>query len=299
MRSRLLPLLVLLALVAPACSAFGEAPAATVDGNEITVSSLDQEVQTIRGNDAYKKALEQSYGAPSDGAAGEGTFNSAFVAQVLSLRVWYQLLERDLNKRGVEIGDDLRLQAQKEVEQQFASLDPDPNDDTNPVLEAFPKAYRERLVHQRAVVDAIDNEVTTGIGNDPKAFYDANPDEFAEICVSHVLVGLQGGRTPAEAKSKARDLYDRIEAGEDFEDIAANESDDPAAAADRGALGCGSRQSLQFDPVFEDAAFSLKKGVVSEPVQTQFGSHLIKVTKRTVPKFSDVESQAPDVMRAA
>src|SRR5687768_13924829 len=124
MRTRLLPLLVLLALVAPACSAFGEAPAATVGGIEITVESLDQEIETIRGNDAYRQALEQSYGAPTDGSAGEGTFDAAFVAQVLSLRVWYQMIERDLTSRGVRVDDEAIAQATSEVEQQFASLDP-------------------------------------------------------------------------------------------------------------------------------------------------------------------------------
>jgi parvulin-like peptidyl-prolyl isomerase len=218
---------------------------------------------------------------------------------VLSLRVWYQMIERDLAERGVTITDDVLSQARQEVEQQFASLDPDPGDDENPVLESFPRSYLERLVHQRALVDMVDAEITDEIGDDPEAFYDENPDEFAEICLSHALVGVQNGRTPDEAQAEAQDLYDRIQAGEDFEDIASTESDDAAAAADKGSLGCGSRFSLQFDPVFEEAAFALEKGEVSEPVQTQFGSHLILVTKRTVPDFDEVEDQVPNVMQAA
>ena len=299
MRTRLLPLFVLVALVAPACSALGEAPAATVGGTEITVESLDQEIETIRGNDAYRQALEQSYGAPTDGSAGEGTFDAAFVAQVLSLRVWYQMIERDLDKRGVQVDDEAIAQATEEVEQQFASLDPDPGDDENPVLEEFPRAYFNRLVRQRALVDLVDREITDDIGDDPEAFYDENEDEFAEICLSHALVGVQSGRTPDEAQSEAQELYDRIQAGEDFEDIAANESDDSTAAADRGSLGCGSRLTLQFDPVFEEAAFALERGVVSEPVQTQFGSHLILVTRRTIPDFDEVEDQVQAVMQQA
>ena len=299
MRRRSLPLLVLLALVAPACSAFGEAPAATVGGTEITVASIDEEIETIRGNDAYRQALEQSYGAPTDGSAGEGTFDAAFVAQVLSLRVWYQMLEEDLADRGVRVTDDALEQATEEVEQQFASLDDDPSDDENPVLEAFPRAYFDRLVHQRALVNLIDREITEEIGDDPEAFFEDNPDDFVEICLSHALVGLQTGRTPEEAQAEAQDLYDRIQEGEDFEDIATNESDDTVAASDGGSLGCGSRFSLQFDPVFEEAAFSLEPDEVSEPVQTQFGSHLILVTERTVPDYEDVEDQVENVMLSA
>ena len=297
MRSRLLPLLALFALVAPACSAFGEAPAATVGGTEITVESIDEEIETIRGNDAYRQALEQSYGAPTDGSAGEGTFDAAFVAQVLSLRVWYEMIERDLSERGVRITEDHLGQARDEVEQQFASLDPDPGDDENPVLDAFPRSYLDRLVRQRALVNMVDAEITEEIGDDEEAFFDENPEEFVEICLSHALVGLQSGRTPAEAEAEAQDLYDRIQAGEDFEDIATNESDDATAAAQRGSLGCGSRLTLQFDPVFEEAAFALERGEVSEPVQTQFGSHLILVTRRSQPDYDDVEDQVSTVMQ--
>ena len=296
---RLLPLVTLLALVAPACSAFGEAPAATVDGAEITVESIDEEIETIRSNDAYRQALEQSYGAPTDGSAGEGTFDAAFVAQVLSLRVWYQMIERDLTESGVEITDDSLTQARQAVEEQFASLDPDPGDDENPVLESFPRSYLDRLVRQRALVELVDAQITEEIGDDEEAFYEENTDEFAEICLSHALVGVQSGRTPAEAESEAQDLYERIQDGEDFEDIATNDSDDATAAADAGSLGCGSRLTLQFDPVFEEAAFSLERGKVSEPVQTQFGSHLILVTKRTIPDFDEVEDQVSTVMQSA
>lgn len=297
-RVRLAPLLVL-ALVASACSAFGEAPAATVGGTEITVASIDEEIETIRGNDAYRQALEQSYGAPTDGSAGEGTFDAAFVAQVLSLRVWYQMLEEDLGDRGVRVTDDALAQASGEVEQQFASLDPDPSDEENPVLDEFPRSYFDRLVRQRALVNLVDREITEEIGDDPEAFFEDNPDEFTEICLSHALVTVQSGRTPDEAQAEAQDLYDRIQSGEDFEDIAANESDDSVAAADGGSLGCGSRFSLQFDPVFEEAAFALERGEVSEPVQTQFGSHLILVTRRSVPEYEDVEHLVENVMLSA
>jgi foldase protein PrsA len=299
MRRRALPLLLALAVLAPACSTFGEAPAATVAGTEISVKSIESEIKTIQTNKQYRDVLEQSYGAPTEGAGGKGTFDAAFVAQVLSLRVWYQMIEEDLKHRDVPITDDVMQTATQAVEQQFASLDPDPSDDANPVLDGFPKDYRKQLIHQRALVETIDGEISKEIGTDERQFYDDNKDEFAEICLSHVLVGVQSGRTPEEAQRDAQRLYDRIQKGEDFEDIATNESDDTTAAANAGDLGCGSRLSLQFDPVFEKAAFALKKGVVSKPVQTQFGSHLILVRSRTIPKYDEVADQVQSVMQEA
>src|SRR3954470_12633097 len=96
---RLAPLLVLLAVVASACGST-EARAATVDGKDISSSSLQDELKAIKANTAYRKALEKpeaqgGYGF-SIGGAGKGTFNNEFAAQTLTLRVYSDLIERDL-----------------------------------------------------------------------------------------------------------------------------------------------------------------------------------------------------------
>jgi len=291
MRRLLLPLIAL-ALAGTACSALGTAPAATVGDVEISTASVEDEIEAIRGNDQYRDILEQTYGVPSEGAAGEGTFDAAFVANILQLRVWYQALENELDSRDLlPIPDDVLESSEAEVEQQFDSLDPD-------AFRRFPATYREQLVEQRALVNYVEQLFTEEIGEDPEKFYEENPDAFVEVCVSHVLVGLQGGRTPAEAQAEARALQERIEAGEDFDAVATEESEDPGSAAQGGELGCGSRTSLQFDPTFEAAAFALDEGEMSDPVSTQFGSHLILVTERTVPDFEDVEATIESVMSA-
>jgi parvulin-like peptidyl-prolyl isomerase len=290
---RSLVLLVALLLATSACSAFGTAPAATVDGFEISAKSIDDEMTTIRANDAYRQVLEQSYGAPTLGSAGKGTFDAAFVAQVLSLRVWYRMIERDLERRGVRISEEILQQAESEMAGQFQQLGSD-------VFDKFPKEYRDRLVRQRALVATVDREITDDIGTDERAFYNGNKDEFAEICLSHALVGVQDGTTPEQAQAKAQELYDAIAAGDKtFDEVATKESDDPGAAQGGGSLGCGSKLTLQFDPTFETAAFALKAGVVSEPVQTQFGSHLILVTERSIPTYAEVQDQVTSVMQSA
>ena len=203
---RLLASLVALVLLGSACSTFGTAPAATVDGHEISASSITDEVKTIRDNNAYRRVLEQSYGAPTLGTGGNGTFDAAFVAQVLSLRVWYAAIENDVEARGLKVTSALLRQSQQALESQFQQLGPK-------VFASFPKEYRERLVRQRALVALVDEDISRKIGTDERAFYDANRDEFAEICVSHALVGVQNGTTPEAARAKAQKLYDEIKAG--------------------------------------------------------------------------------------
>jgi len=288
---RLPVLLVALVLAGSACSTFGTAPAATVDGTKISAKALTDEVKTIRSNANYQRVLEQSYGAPTLGTGGKGTFDAAFVAQVLSLRVWYAAIENDLKARGLKVTPEVLQEAATAMEGQFQQLGPK-------VFSSFPKPYRDRLVRQRALITIVDEDITKQIGTDERAFYRANRNEFAEICVSHALVGVQGGATPEQAQAKAKKLYDAIKSGKrTFEDVATHSSDDPGAAQSAGALGCGSKLSLQFDPTFETAAFALKKGVVSEPVQTQFGSHLILVTSRKIPTYSEVAEQVQTVMQ--
>ena len=89
-----------------------------------------------------------------------------------------------------------------------------------------------------------------------------------EVRASHILV-------PTE--QEARDLKARIENGEDFGAIAKANSQCPSgqSGGDLGFFGKG-----MMVPEFETAAFSAGVGEVSEPVKTQFGYHLIKVTEQ-------------------
>ena len=87
-----------------------------------------------------------------------------------------------------------------------------------------------------------------------------------EVKASHILVA-----TEDEAKS----LFNEIKNGKDFAEAAREFSKCPSGQAG-GDLGFFPR-GVMVKP-FEDAAFSLKEGELSEPVQTQFGWHLILVT---------------------
>jgi parvulin-like peptidyl-prolyl isomerase len=294
---KLLLCLVALVLVAPACSVFGTPPAATVDGYEITADALEAEFDAIRGNDAFAASIGQVYGFPAGNESQvDDAFDSALVANILSLRVWFRLLVEHVDEaEGLqEALDEATAQVEESLPGEFDS------NFGEGTFEAFPEHFQDEIVLQFALPQALQAWSADQIGEDPEAYFDAHPEAFEEICVEHVLVGAQGGRTPAETQQAASALLDRIEDGEDFTAIATDESDDPAAAAEGGALGCGSRALLQFDPTFEAAAFALDEGEISEPVATQFGSHLIRVTERTTPSsFDDVADSAAQVMSNA
>jgi peptidyl-prolyl cis-trans isomerase C len=117
-----------------------------------------------------------------------------------------------------------------------------------------------------------------------KAYYDKNPDLFKspeQIKARHILIQVPK-EAPDEEKKKLKEKADevlkKIKAGEDFTKLAADFSDDPGTKSKGGELGFFSKGSMV--PAFEQAAFALKPGEVSEVVETDFGFHVIKVDEK-------------------
>jgi peptidyl-prolyl cis-trans isomerase NIMA-interacting 1 len=104
------------------------------------------------------------------------------------------------------------------------------------------------------------------------------------VSASHILVAYKGSRRAAptitrtkdEAKKRAEQLLARARKGDDFGQLARENSDDPTAKARSGDLGSFDRSMMVKE--FSDAAFSLKPGQVSAVVETDFGFHIIKRT---------------------
>lgn len=89
-----------------------------------------------------------------------------------------------------------------------------------------------------------------------------------EVRASHILVAN---------KMEAEKLVGQLNSGSKFEDLAKKHSTCPSgkSGGDLGYFGRG-----RMVKAFEDAAFTLDKGAVSQPIETQFGYHIIKVTDK-------------------
>ena len=107
------------------------------------------------------------------------------------------------------------------------------------------------------------------------------PEE--EVRARHILV---------EKEDEAKAALARVRQGEDFAKVAAELSRDPGSGKDGGDLGYFTQDRMV--PQFGAVAFQLKAGDVSEPVQTQFGWHVIKVEdkrSKPLPKFEEVKGE--------
>ncbi|SHF11967.1 peptidyl-prolyl cis-trans isomerase D [Modicisalibacter ilicicola DSM 19980] len=107
--------------------------------------------------------------------------------------------------------------------------------------------------------------------------------------VSHIMVAHGEERTEEEARQRLQEVRQRLESGEEFASLAAEYSDDETTADSEGDLGYINRGF--FGEAFEDAAFSLEQGEVSDIVETDNGFHLIKVTDFDLPPFEEMRDE--------
>ncbi len=108
---------------------------------------------------------------------------------------------------------------------------------------------------------------------------DALPERPATITFANIVLNAEAADSAkAAAMAEAEDILEQLLAGEDFEELARRHSDDPGSQQLGGDLGWFRRGS-GFVKEFEDAAFELRPGQVSIPIETEFGYHLIMVER--------------------
>ncbi len=205
--------------------------------------------------------------------------------------LWKQALENKINtKLLLQKVDQEKIQADKkdideqieEIESHFPSSEK--FHDQLAAMGISEKKLRQDIEENlkiRALLDQPMAAVKEATEKEVEAFYSDNPDEFEnpeQVQASHILIAVSPDDSPKEKEEKFNKLSrlrDEIEKGADFAQVARQHSDCPSKERG-GDLGYFERGKM-VKP-FEDVAFKLKKGELSEIVETQFGYHLIKVT---------------------
>lgn len=131
-----------------------------------------------------------------------------------------------------------------------------------------------------------------------QAFYERNKDGYTrpeQVKVRHIVIRPEENATAgngAQARQRLLDLKKRLDQGDSFQALAKEYSQGPSAEQG-GSLGWVKRGDT-VKP-FEEAAFSLEPGQVSQPVQTQFGWHLIKVEDKKAEGLQPLEAVRDEV----
>lgn len=152
------------------------------------------------------------------------------------------------------------------------------------------RPYIEQEMIRKLADQVLERDDTLSDEDLRREFEDEQPG--LEVRARHILLRVPADATAAERDSVlalARELRDRAREGEDFAELAREHSQDPGSREEGGDLGFfGSDEMV---PPFEEAAFALEVGEVSDVVETPFGFHVIAVEERRLPDFEEIKEQ--------
>ncbi|GAC1597112.1 MAG: hypothetical protein NVS3B21_21430 [Acidimicrobiales bacterium] len=255
--------------------------AVIVNGNKVSQAHLFKELRALRDNTgfvtAYNQAAVQGGRQPivsQSGTNAKPSFSQSFVAVVLGTDVQAAVVHAEVVKRRIEPNERAVQAADAAAGQQFGN-----GADNKPVYPNFNAWFRHLFDTRQAETDALRKALGTTSVDDGaiQKYYDDNPTLFiSNQCVSHILV---------KSKEQAVALRSQIVGGADFATLAKANSTDPGSGAKGGELGCAKPGG--FVKEFEAVADTIALNQLSDPVQTQFGFHLIKVTERTKLPLTD------------
>jgi len=265
---------------------------ALVNGSAITRAELDRLMASAQGR------LSR---------AGKGLSGSQLTEmkkQALENLIDRELLYQESQRQGIKVDEAVineeidalkkRFPSEAEMKKSLARMK---------LSETF---MRSQFTQERAIQQLIDKEFgqkVTVADKDVKAYYDKTPDFFKQpeqVQARHILikVDLQADQTArAEARKKLENVQQKLHKGGDFAALAKEFSQCPSSA-DGGNLGSFKRG--QMVKPFEEAAFALKPGEVSDIVETKFGYHLIEVTDKqpeTTISYEDVKDRLKQYLR--
>lgn len=245
---------------------------AVVNGVKISSAEFDREVGR------YEQQMSMMGQSPSPEQMTE------IKDKVLNGLIDRELLSQQAAKEGIKVD-------KKEVDERISALKkrfPKEEDfkktlDQLGLTEAGLRTQFEKELAIKAMLDkkyAGKLDITEA---EMKKFYDDNPDYFKSperVRASHILIKVDPSASEADkakARQKIEDIQKKVKKGEDFAALAKQYSECPSSAKG-GDLDFFQRG--QMVGPFQDAAFAMKVGDVSDIVETQFGYHLIKVTDK-------------------
>lgn len=288
-------LVVGLAFLPPAFAAEptdGAEKLAVVNGKVITREAFQDELEP------FLQRMAMS------GQKPEGDQLTEIRKNILENLINRELLHQEAQKKGVEPDP-------KAIEEQFKDLKnrfPDEAqfqamlEQLGITTDSLKQQIAQRLMIQQVIEQEVGKDVTI-TDAEAREFYESNPEMFQQpekVRASHILIKAKPDAKQSEkdaARKKLEGIQEKVKAGEDFGKLAKTHSEGPSGTkgGDLGFFGRG-----QMVKPFEDVAFALKTGEVSDIVETRFGYHLIKGTDKqkagSVP-YEEVEDRLKDYLK--
>jgi parvulin-like peptidyl-prolyl isomerase len=272
---RLIAVPVLAALALAACGS-SATPAASLGGVDLTDEQLTHEAQLF----SFLSALNQQPcgGPPPEGQTQEAVCNRFALTNLIQERLIQSYASaNDVSVTDEEVSDivaNLDDQLGKEaVDKQLAKFE-------------LTRADLTELARQVLLFQAVQAKIVEDqLGEEKlRALYDQDLLQFTTVQAEHILV---------DTKAEADDVFQQVTApdadGKTFQDLATKVSNDTQSAQNGGSLG--SAVASTYVPEFGQAVAALEPGEISEPVQTEFGWHVIRLVTKQVTPFDQAKQQ--------
>jgi peptidyl-prolyl cis-trans isomerase C len=280
----------------PAGAVLGPEPAKPVP------AQLPDVLARVNGETVNKAEFDRAIAAleARNGGPVPAQQRDRILREVLDQIVSYKLLIQESRAQKVTVEDsevDARI---KEIQGQF------PNEDAfkqmltsrKTTIEQVRGDVRQDITVQKLIASAIADKVAVK-PEQVTDFYAKNPDQFKQperVRASHILITVPKGAdaaAKAAARTKAADILKDVKAGKDFAALAKQHSQDPGSAQNGGDLGFF--QQGQMVGPFNDVAFKLTPGQVSDLVETEFGFHIIKVAEKQTARAVPLDEVRPQL----
>ena len=280
-RSRLLSVLLLLA-AAPALQAQGNYPGDAVRVNDETIS-----YQRFQG---FYVEYRNSKGVQVGARGDQLELMKELLQESMDLLVEQEVVAQAAEKEGIA-PDTVELE--EYIGELRSIFDSDMQFNMKLEADGFTEeSFRRhvgRMLAAKVYLDRIRMDAADVSDAEIRRFYNENPDRLRlpqQVRVRHILftwkpMGTQDDR--AAVRKQMRPILERARAGEDFAALAREFSEDSATRENGGDTGFFARGTMV--PQFEEVAFSLEPGEISDPVDTAFGVHLLKLEERQAPKL--------------
>ena len=208
--------------------------------------------------------------------------------------------EREFRRRTEQVKAEYALVSADRFQPEVTVTD----DEVKAAFEARREEFRipEKRTVSYLLVDAAGTQARAAVTDgEINTYYMEHRDEFTEkeeACSSHILVKVKSsptapeGHPEEEARRLAQAALDQVKGGADFAAVARKVSEDAGSAPQGGDLGCSPRGRMV--PEFDNVAFDLQPGQMSDLVKTSFGFHVIKLNSRkdeTVPALASVKDR--------
>jgi peptidyl-prolyl cis-trans isomerase D len=263
------------------------------NGIRVTDDELAQQILSLPGlqengqfiGEARYQQLLQSQNPPMTASQFEEGLRRSLIVDKLraALTDWMAVSERDLEREYAQRNEKVKLQVVALTADRFRDKVTVNDADIAAHYQSHSAEYRrgeQRKIKYLLLDREQARQKVVVPPTDIQRYYNDNIQQYQtpeQIRASHILLET-AGKNDADVKKRADEIAKQVKSGADFAELAKKVSEDKGSAANGGDLDYFGRGRMV--PEFEQAAFAMQPGQISDPIKSQFGYHIIKLVDK-------------------